>query len=104
MFFWWLTPVIFGLLLAAPIVRYSSSITLGKLAKKIGVFMTPTEINEVSVLRDLQTLLQNAEEIQPGSAPTPNLPSESWKDMPIQSFTDWPSSHSVPQIKHHANS
>ena len=89
-FFWWLTPVIAGLVLAAPIVRYSSSITLGRITRNWGVFLCPSETTEEPVLRDLAALLKTDTAVtDTDNLQTPVLPAEIWRDMPIQSFRDW---------------
>ncbi len=42
-FFLWLTPIFTGLLLAAPLVRWTSSRTLGQWARRRGLFLVPSE-------------------------------------------------------------
>lgn len=54
-FFWWLTPVLFGLILAAPIVRWSSSPELGETLKRSGIFLVPSERLPEAVIRELPT-------------------------------------------------
>lgn len=93
-FFWWLTPVLLGLILAAPIVRYSSSFTLGRLAHKWGLFMCPSETSVIPVLRELETALPKAAEPNAAKVEVPALPTEVWRDMPLQSFQEW---RSVPR-------
>lgn len=42
-FFLWLTPILVGLLLAAPLVRWTSSRRLGRLARRVGLFLVSSE-------------------------------------------------------------
>lgn len=88
-FFWWLTPVLLGLILAAPIVRYSSSFTLGRIARRLGLFLCPSETTTIPVLQDLSAAIPNAAEPSIQQPVVPNLPAEIWKEMPVQSFQDW---------------
>ncbi len=88
-FFWWLTPVLLGLILAAPIVRYSSSFTLGRIARKCGLFLCPSETSAVPVLRDLAAVIPEAAVLPAQEPQVPALPAEIWKEMPVQSFHDW---------------
>jgi membrane glycosyltransferase len=94
MFFWWLLPVLTGLTLAAPIVRYSSSITLGRLCRRAGIFISPSETDPETVLRDLDGLSKWSDPVPPASISSNDLPSEIWRDMPLQSFKSWGSTPS----------
>lgn len=88
-FFWWLTPVLLGLILAAPIVRYSSSFTLGRIARKLGFFLCPSETSTIPVLRDLCAIIPTAA-LPPSTEPVSSkLPPEVWREMPIQNFHEW---------------
>ncbi|WP_240724582.1 glucans biosynthesis glucosyltransferase MdoH [Halomonas borealis] len=84
-FFWWLTPVWFGLMLAAPLVRWSSSLTLGRRLRRRGLLLVPSETTPPPVLRDAVSPLP----VEAGALPeTP--PVERPCDMPTQSFgRDW---------------
>jgi membrane glycosyltransferase len=42
-YFWWLSPVLCGALLSIPISIFSSSIRLGRIARQLGLFVTPEE-------------------------------------------------------------
>lgn len=56
LFFWWLTPVLAGMVLAAPIVRFSSSLGLGQGLGALHLLMVPSETQtpqELSMLDDL---------------------------------------------------
>lgn len=88
-FFWWLTPVLLGLILAAPIVRYSSSFTLGRATRTLGLFLCPSETSPAPVLKELAARLPQAD-ARPSSEPVkPVLPAEMWREMPVQSFRHW---------------
>lgn len=87
-FFWWLTPVLTGLVLAAPLVSLSSSPALGRaLRHRGGVLQTPSETAPAMVLRRLQQLL--SVEDKPESQPVwiPSLPPVRYREMPIQYLT-----------------
>ncbi|WP_020210276.1 glucans biosynthesis glucosyltransferase MdoH [Gilvimarinus chinensis] len=84
-FFWWMTPVLAGLVLAAPIVRYSSSLSLGQWLRTKGIFITPPETHEPAVLTEVATLLHEDRGDYP-DCPEPAVPASRWRDMPIQSF------------------
>ncbi len=49
-FFLWMTPIFAGLLLAAPLVRWTSSRALGTGARRLGLFLVPEETGRPSVL------------------------------------------------------
>ena len=87
-FFWWLSPILVGLILAAPIVRYSSSIGLGVKMRKMGIFLCPSEViddDTLAALRVHQQEIALPEDSQ-ASFDVPALPDESPTIMPIQSF------------------
>ena len=89
-FFWWLTPILTGLVLAAPIVRYSSSLDLGRRCQKHKIFLCPDETAEPDALQQLRELLQveNPPLATPASAPA--LPPDNWRTMPhpsLEQFT-----------------
>lgn len=84
-FFWWMTPVLAGLVLAAPIVRYSSSLRLGQWLRCKGIFVTPPETHEPHVLTEVARLLNEDKGTYP-DCPEPALPASRWREMPIQSF------------------
>ncbi|MCU4674702.1 glucans biosynthesis glucosyltransferase MdoH [Catenovulum sp. 2E275] len=85
-FFWWMTPVLFGLVIAAPIIRYSSSLRLGRLCYRMGIFISPSETAEDAVLVDLKHKLDKLPEQFSYVHPDPQLPPEYKGCMPIQSF------------------
>ncbi|SEM33214.1 glucans biosynthesis glucosyltransferase MdoH [Halomonas caseinilytica] len=84
-FFWWLTPVWLGLMLAAPLVRLSSSLTIGRRLRQRGLLLVPSETTPPTVLQEL-TLPTPVE----GDAEPAPPPVEHPRDMPLQSFSrDW---------------
>lgn len=83
LFFWWLTPVLAGLLLAAPVVRYSSSPWLGAVMRKAGVFITPDEVQQEAVLQGVAERLAN-QPAPPQALAAPLLPPEQPAPMPRQ--------------------
>lgn len=89
-FFWWLLPILTGLVLAAPIVRYSSSLTLGEDCRKHGIFVSPFETNEDPVLTDLKRLLAVEHPPLATPAPLPTLPPDNWSDMAEQDMEEYP--------------
>jgi membrane glycosyltransferase len=50
-YFWWFLPVLCGVLLAIPLSMISSSAWLGRIARKLGLFITPEERQRPSVLK-----------------------------------------------------
>lgn len=80
-FFWWLMPVLVGLVFAAPLVRYSSSLTLGKVARRMGVFVSTSEARPAAVLQ----VMRQPPAVQPSrrqQMPARLLPRK-WREMPI---------------------
>lgn len=91
-FFLWLLPVLIGLTLAAPIVRYSSSERLGRLAKRAHLFICPSEVQREAVI----DFIGQSTPPPPSATATPTsrkrllprlLPAR-WRKMPVQSFDD----------------
>lgn len=89
-FFWWLMPILTGLTLAAPIVRYSSSLTLGEDCRKHSIFVSPDETNEDPVLTDLKRLLEMEYPALETPAGIPDLPPDDWSEMPEQDMEEYP--------------
>ena len=58
-FFWWLSPVLLGLVLAIPVSMLSSSIALGRQARDLDLFLTPEEVEPPTVLRYLAEELED---------------------------------------------
>lgn len=88
LFFYWLLPILVGLVLAAPAVRYSSSLEGGKRLRRWGIFLVPSEVNEVPALRCLEEVeaVIAADTTRREQAPTPALPSEIHEEMPVQTI------------------
>ncbi len=57
-FFWWFTPVLLGLVLSIPLSMLSSHISLGRAARRFGLFLTPEETQPPLILTLLQTYLR----------------------------------------------
>ena len=89
-FFWWLMPILTGLVLAAPIVRYSSSLKLGAMCRAHRIFVSPDETNEDPVLTDLRHLLNIEHPKLETPAEIPTLPPDSWSEMPEQDLEEYP--------------
>lgn len=90
-FFWWLTPVLAGLVFAVPVVIYSSRVRLGLALRRAGLFATPEERDTPPVLQKFAWLSQLS---RPGIArrdAAPPPPKEWPRTMPIQSF--WAGRH-----------
>lgn len=81
-FFWWLLPVLTGLVLAAPIVRYSSSLDLGRSTRAHHIFLCPSETQEDPVLIHLRELLAIEHPPLETPAGVPELPPDNWCHMP----------------------
>lgn len=84
-FFWWLTPVWLGLLIAPALVRWSSSLTLGRRLRERGLLLVPAEVYPPTVLKRMKQQDQDQEHSaakQPDSPPPERL-----RDMPVQSFS-----------------
>ena len=56
-FFWWLLPVVFGMVFAVPLTVLSSRISAGRAATRFGLFLTPDEIDPPRELRNLRTAM-----------------------------------------------
>lgn len=60
-FFLWLIPVLAGLVLSVPVSMISSSAGLGRLARRLGIFLTPEEYRPPRVV---QLLRENLEKLE----------------------------------------
>jgi membrane glycosyltransferase len=69
-FFLWLMPVLAGLLLSIPLSMLSSSSGLGRLTRRLGLFITPEESQPPRVI---QLLLQNMAASEAGQTPEPDV-------------------------------
>ena len=88
-FFWWLLPVLTGLVFAAPLVRYSSSLDWGRGTRAHKIFLTPNETSEDPVLTHLNELLAIEHTSLATPAPIPELPANNWTDMPHRAMADY---------------
>ncbi len=94
LFFYWLSPVLLGLVLAPLMIRWSSSIHLGLQARKFGVFAAPSEITKPRVLAYLAEQLNdkgtkvsnNASHLAKQVCLIPKLPREQFEPMPLQNI------------------
>ncbi len=57
-FFWWLTPVLLGLVLAAPLSIFLGKASYGRRARELGLFLTPDETEPALVLPLLERHLE----------------------------------------------
>jgi membrane glycosyltransferase len=53
-FFWWLTPILIPIFLAAPLSVWTSDVRLGRLLRRWGIFLTPAELDPPEELRYLR--------------------------------------------------
>ncbi|HET8702005.1 MAG TPA: glucans biosynthesis glucosyltransferase MdoH [Nitrococcus sp.] len=84
-FFWWLIPVLTGLVVAAPLICLSSSPAIGRVLRRYGIFLAPSEMQPPAVLHRVQQLLAAKQEIiQPQPDWMPSLPPVLYREMPIQ--------------------
>jgi membrane glycosyltransferase len=65
-FLWWLLPVVGALLLSIPVSVYTSRVSLGKAARRAGLFVIPEELDPPEELRA-------AHAARPGAAPLPGF-------------------------------
>lgn len=85
-FFWWLMPVLTGLVLAAPLICLSSSPAIGRVLRRWGVFLASSETKPPMVLHRLQQLLTADQKAAPQPDWVPSLPSVCYREMPTQSL------------------
>jgi len=65
-FFWWLSPVLAGLVFAIPLSIALSKVGYGDAAKRLGLFLTPEEVVETDLLRKLRrNLAECYQHLQP---------------------------------------
>lgn len=87
--FMWLLPVLIGMVLAAPVIHFSSSERLGLMMRRWGVFVIDQEIAECTALKRLRVAMKYFALTQ-YSAPVPTLPQSVWTSMPEQILTKPP--------------
>lgn len=98
--FAWLLPVLVGLLLASPIIRLTSSLTLGKQSFRWGIFVIHDELSECKALKRVRLGMANYQEpvVESVAALTvPALPESHWVPMTIQDFSSHPEPRALPQ-------
>lgn len=87
--FMWLLPVLVGMVLAAPIIRISSSERLGLMMRRIGVFTIDQERNECTALKRLRVAIKFFA-ITQYKAQLPALPESTRVTMPEQVLNEPP--------------
>ena len=85
-FFWWMLPVLSGLVVAAPLISLSSSPALGDRLRRCGIFLTPSETEAPMVLQRVQRLLAARTENTPSPGWRPSLPPVRYREMPLQAL------------------
>lgn len=87
--FMWLLPVLSGMVLAAPVIRLTSSDALGIQMRKWGIFVIDQEVTECMALKRLRVGMQHfaISQYQPD---TPSLPQSLWVSMPEQALNQKP--------------
>ncbi|MBV8916306.1 MAG: glucans biosynthesis glucosyltransferase MdoH [Acetobacteraceae bacterium] len=69
----WCAPLLLGLLLSVPVAVWSSRLTLGRLARRAGLFLTPEEVAPAAVTRAYQRLALTPEPATSPRAAAPSL-------------------------------
>lgn len=87
--FMWLLPVLVGMVLAAPVIRLTSSDKLGIAMRKCGVFVIDQEVNECKALKRLRVAMGYFA-ISQHKAEVPALPDNVWQSMPEQVLSQKP--------------
>ena len=87
--FMWLLPVLIGMVLAAPVIRITSSDNLGIQMRKWGVFVIDQEVNECTALKRLRVAM-NYFALSQYKAQEPALPESLWVTMPEQVLSEKP--------------
>jgi membrane glycosyltransferase len=87
--FIWLLPVLVGMVLAAPVIRLTSSDKLGLVMRKWGVFVIDQERNECKALKRLRVAMSYFA-ISQHEPEVPALPESLWLTMPEQVLTEKP--------------
>ncbi|WP_227367786.1 glucans biosynthesis glucosyltransferase MdoH [Halomonas sp. M20] len=87
LFFWWLSPVLLGMVTSILLIRFTSSIQAGKWLKRHGLLCIPAEVHKPGVLKCLERI---EEEDEAGVSPLEDaqlLPAQEYhQQMPIQSL------------------
>ena len=95
-FFWWLTPVWLGLLIAPALVRWSSSLKIGRGLRERGLLLVPSEVAPPGVLKKVRRMQERERQQEhaphqsqtQSDANSPDAPPPvRLRDMPVQSFS-----------------
>lgn len=81
----WLAPVLTGMFLAIPIIRYSSSQSIGRWCKQRNVLASPKDMETDDCIALVAHLMVEIPSRQSEEAHNP-LPKVKWQDMPTQNF------------------
>jgi len=84
-FFWWLCPVWLGLMISAPLVKFTSSLTHGKRLRRLGLLCVPSEVMPSTLVQTAQSATPVDHGARLSPPPTPLM-----GDMPLQSFSAKP--------------
>lgn len=108
-FFWALTPVLLGLVLAAPLIAWSSRTSLGIRLRRAGIFLTPAESRPDPVLQGLESAAERGHIASVVRAQSAIDPQDHWlpervRAMPTQSFSSGPRWNGVPAWRRRAES
>ena len=84
--FFWLLPVFTGMLLGAPVIRLTSSLSFGRFCRRIGIFVIKEELHEQHVLKQVRASLKffGTERMETFAAITPALPQDTYAEMKVQ--------------------
>jgi len=101
--FFWLLPVFSGLIVAAPIIRLSSSVHVGMWCQRKGILIIPSERKHVTAIKRVDDSLdhmsrlvsnQTPKQLNPVNQEKSNvdgedrlLPNEIWTEMPLQQIS-----------------
>ena len=92
--FMWLLPVLVGMVLAAPVIRLTSSDALGITMRKWGVFVIGEEVNECRALKRLKVAMKHFAishfAASKHEVDAPALPDSLWLTMPEQALNQKP--------------
>nr|WP_299240599.1 glucans biosynthesis glucosyltransferase MdoH [uncultured Halomonas sp.] len=87
LFFWWLSPVLLGMVTSILLIRFTSSIRAGEWLKRQGLLCIPAEVQKPGVLRHLERIEEEDEASVPSLEDEQLLPAqEHHQQMPIQSL------------------
>ncbi|WP_298068048.1 glucans biosynthesis glucosyltransferase MdoH [uncultured Mailhella sp.] len=64
-FFWWFSPIVFGLVFSIPLSVFTSRTSWGLAARRMGLFITPSELHEAPEQADMHAVLARPEPYSP---------------------------------------